>query len=288
MLNNRFIKKSFLIILSAFIVLLTSCQNVKNTSDDLSNEENVSMPSTSKENDVESKVDKLDNTLYHIVVLGQSLSMGFATESSLKQPETSRAFMFKHVRTQDFGYEFGATREQYAANSKLYDKMMYEKLNFLKESGGVNLWNLYLWNENNQTQKYTLYADLTKYTNDPMFNFYNFGVCIASISVYNPLTFDYEDYDLNLQMVDYNTDKCIWNFAAAYYRDSNFCSDTVSKNKGSLVALKGRAKVIFGTDEEQKNYLTYQYKFYAAEDNPANIWFIPYVDQTVQFNWNNG
>ena len=50
-----------------------------------------------------------ENILCHIVLLGQSLSMGFATEHCLEPLKFKNAYMIKQVRTQDFVYIFGIT-----------------------------------------------------------------------------------------------------------------------------------------------------------------------------------
>ena len=45
--------------------------------------------------------------------------MGYATESCLPGIESENAFMYERVRTQDFGYVFGISGEQYAANTRM-------------------------------------------------------------------------------------------------------------------------------------------------------------------------
>lgn len=102
----------------------------------------------SKEND---PVQTDENTLYHIVLLGQSLSMGYATESCLPGIENENAFMYKRVRTQDFGYVFGISGEQYAANTEQYENAFYSELKPLCETGGdgnrSTQWESASWNE---------------------------------------------------------------------------------------------------------------------------------------------
>lgn len=79
--------------------------------------------------------DANENTLYHILVLGQSLSMGYATGSPLPSIEEN-AYMFRRVRTQDFGYVFGIGRDEYYSNADQWDSQFYEKLLPLQETGG--------------------------------------------------------------------------------------------------------------------------------------------------------
>ena len=73
--------------------------------------------------------------LLHILVLGQSLSMGYATGSALDKPNTKKAYMFKQVRSQDFGYIFNITKDVYNSEQDKYDSIFYKK-SILKESGG--------------------------------------------------------------------------------------------------------------------------------------------------------
>lgn len=44
--------------------------------------------------------------------------------------------MFKQVRTQDFGYIFGITKDEYNKNPERYEKEFYSALNPLCETGG--------------------------------------------------------------------------------------------------------------------------------------------------------
>ncbi|MBQ4575946.1 MAG: hypothetical protein IJA85_12255 [Clostridia bacterium] len=76
------------------------------------------------------------NTLFHILVLGQSLSMGYATESCLPAIDCENAYMFSRVRTQDFGYIFGITKEEYAADPDRWESEFYAELKPLRETGG--------------------------------------------------------------------------------------------------------------------------------------------------------
>lgn len=77
-----------------------------------------------------------ENILCHIVLLGQSLSMGFATEHCLEPLKFKNAYMFKQVRTQDFGYIFGITKDEYNKNPEKYEKEFYWALNPICETGG--------------------------------------------------------------------------------------------------------------------------------------------------------
>lgn len=76
------------------------------------------------------------NILYHIVLLGQSLSMGFATDHCLEPIRCKNVYMFKQVRTQDFGYIFGITKDEYNKNPEKYEKDFYSALNPICETGG--------------------------------------------------------------------------------------------------------------------------------------------------------
>ena len=63
--------------------------------------------------------------------------MGYATESCLPGIESENAFMYERVRTQDFGYVFGISGEQYAANTEQYENAFYSELKPLCETGGI-------------------------------------------------------------------------------------------------------------------------------------------------------
>ncbi len=80
--------------------------------------------------------DMENDTLFHIVLLGQSLSLGWGTGTCLKPCEIDGAYMFKQVRTQDFGYVFDITRDEYKNNWETYDAEFYKALFPLAESGG--------------------------------------------------------------------------------------------------------------------------------------------------------
>lgn len=77
-----------------------------------------------------------ENTLYHIILLGQSLSMGYSATGEVKPCKSERAFMFRQVRTQDLGYCLGISREEYNADPEKYDSMFYAGLKPLAETGG--------------------------------------------------------------------------------------------------------------------------------------------------------
>ncbi len=81
-------------------------------------------------------VDSQSNTLFHILLLGQSLSMGYATKECLSPCTVENAYMFNHVRTQDLGYQFGITQSEYAVNSEAYEAQLYTELKPLREEGG--------------------------------------------------------------------------------------------------------------------------------------------------------
>lgn len=74
--------------------------------------------------------------LFHVILLGQSLSMGYNSSPCLAKVETSKAFMFKQVRTMDFGYIFGITKSTYNASQESYDNLFYSDVKELVETGG--------------------------------------------------------------------------------------------------------------------------------------------------------
>lgn len=83
------------------------------------------------------KIEPQSNTdVVHIIVLGQSLSMGYIASPVCSAVSTQQAFMFKHIRTQDFGYIYGITKTQYNNNTAQYDNDFYTSLIPLIESGG--------------------------------------------------------------------------------------------------------------------------------------------------------
>ena len=73
---------------------------------------------------MEKKQLKLPDVL-HILVYGQSLSMGYNTGSVLPGIELENALMFKHARTKDFGYTYGISYADYEANQEKYDSDFY-------------------------------------------------------------------------------------------------------------------------------------------------------------------
>ena len=80
--------------------------------------------------------DQAPDTLYHILVLGQSLSIGYATLRTLPPIDVKDAYMFHRVRSQDFGYIFGITKDEYAADPDRWEGEFYRTLRPLCESGG--------------------------------------------------------------------------------------------------------------------------------------------------------
>lgn len=80
--------------------------------------------------------DQNSDTLYHILVLGQSLSMGYATGEALPAIALEDAYMFRRVRTQDLGYVFGITKDEYAADPDAWEDAFYRELLPLQETGG--------------------------------------------------------------------------------------------------------------------------------------------------------
>ncbi len=84
---------------------------------------------------MEKKQLKLPDVL-HILVYGQSLSMGYNTGSVLPGIELENALMFKHARTKDFGYTYGISYADYEANQEKYDSDFYGNVQMLKEESG--------------------------------------------------------------------------------------------------------------------------------------------------------
>lgn len=127
-----------LLSLTMMIPFLNGCDTKETTNEKTTSEKPV-------------KEELMENTLYHVIVLGQSLSMGYATNSCLGVPDTKRAFMFTRVRTQDLGYFLGITKDEYKADPDKYDSQIYASMNPMKESGGVGdgekRWEGATWNE---------------------------------------------------------------------------------------------------------------------------------------------
>lgn len=76
-----------------------------------------------------------DIELVHILLLGQSLSMGYRATPILNAPLSKKALMFKHIRTQDFGYIYGISKDTYNNNQEYYDNDFYSTINTLQEEG---------------------------------------------------------------------------------------------------------------------------------------------------------
>jgi hypothetical protein len=64
--------------------------------------------------------------MLHIVMTGQSMSVGYGSSPVLGKVNSKRAFMFDHVRSFDFGYALGVTRNDYNPNQDEYDLAFYE------------------------------------------------------------------------------------------------------------------------------------------------------------------
>lgn len=75
-------------------------------------------------------------TLCHILLLGQSLSMGFESSPCLPTANTDGAYMFRQIRTQDLGYLLGVSKEHYDTNPNKYNHLLYNRLYPLTEAGG--------------------------------------------------------------------------------------------------------------------------------------------------------
>lgn len=134
------------LLVTALIFCASGCNDIVGKSDipntDTSSEE---------ENTMKPSENQTADTLCHILVLGQSLSMGYATEQCLPDLHLENAYMFKQVRTQDFGYVFGITKEEYEATPDIWESKFYAELTPLHETGGNGhadmQWESASWNE---------------------------------------------------------------------------------------------------------------------------------------------
>ncbi len=91
----------------------------------------------STEGSMDQQVDNPEHPdVMHIITLGQSLSMGYIATPLCNDVESEQALMFKRVRTQDFGYIYGISKAEYAANQEQYDNDFYASFVKLTEAGG--------------------------------------------------------------------------------------------------------------------------------------------------------
>lgn len=124
------------LVLSWIVVILLLCGcNTQQTNP-------TSVPE-STDNDMVSNIETVENapeedrqTLCHILLLGQSLSLGYDASPCLPPADLEDTYMFRQVRTQDLGYALGITREEYQSDSGTYDVLFYDRLYPLAEKGG--------------------------------------------------------------------------------------------------------------------------------------------------------
>lgn len=144
------------------------------------------------------------------------------------------------------------------------------------DANGAKLFDIYLWNYCEPGPTYILYADLTLYEAAD----YTFAACYASIRGRNPNTGATESYDGDVQKADYQNDKDLWDFAAAYISSGNHCCDDVEMPTNfSPYYAEGTAVVGYS------GYGSYRYKFYGADANPGNIKFTPARTETHLARW---
>lgn len=149
-------KKAFALILAAVLLCTASCGGGGSAVTDgtTTGQKTELITETTGGGDMTEPVfnpDGGENTLYHIILLGQSLSMGYSATGEVKPCKSERAFMFRQVRTQDLGYCLGISREEYNADPEKYDSMFYAGLKPLAETGGDGnpdtRWEDASWNE---------------------------------------------------------------------------------------------------------------------------------------------
>lgn len=143
------------------------------------------------------------------------------------------------------------------------------------DATGAKLFDIYLWNHLEPGPTYMLYAELTVYEAAD----YTFGACYASIYGYNATTRQYEHHDADDQNDEYLNEKDVWDFAAAYFQNDDFCMDEVSVS--NFTPVRGSGTAIVG----YYGYGEYRYKFYGADDNPGNIKFTPARKETASRIW---
>lgn len=151
-------KKAFILMLAAVLLCAASCRDRSDSAvtDGAQETEHKTerITETTRGNNMTETIfnpDDGENTLYHIILLGQSLSMGYSSTGTMEPCKSKQAFMFRQVRTQDFGYCFGISREEYDADTDKYDGLFYAALNPLAETGGDGnrdmRWEDASWNE---------------------------------------------------------------------------------------------------------------------------------------------
>ena len=135
-------KKAFALILAAVLFCTASCGNGGGsavTDGTTTGQKTERITETTGGGDMTGPVfnpDGGENTLYHIILPGQSLSVGYSATGEVEPCKSERAFMFRQVRTQNLGYCLGISREEYNADPEKYDSIFHAGLKPLAETGG--------------------------------------------------------------------------------------------------------------------------------------------------------
>jgi hypothetical protein len=137
--------------------------------------------------------------LIHIILLGQSLSMGYNSGPCLNKVNTSKALMFKQVRTQDFGYIFNIDKSTYNANQEYYDNQFYSDVKGLLETGGngsqASQWESASYNEYETPCSGIVEGLLNCYKNEGLSDIPFYTLCTASGIGGTPITSFDDDSD---------------------------------------------------------------------------------------------
>lgn len=147
-------------------------------------------------------------------------------------------------------------------------------------SNGNDLFNLYVWNDNNQAINYTLHAELTKYSGAD----YTFGACYASIVGKNRTTYRIEEYDGDDQEAYYAATNVLDEQFAAYFQNGSYCTDSVTASKSNFLALYGEGTAIVGYLDSNSEY---QFRLTDTDGlgGTIRIPFTPEITRTKSFEW---
>lgn len=166
----------------------------------------------------------------------------------------------------------------YCVNTYAYGLGSYTE----NDSNGNDLFNLYLWNDNNQTINYTLHAELTLYgaTN------YNVGVCYASIQGKLRTTGRIESRDADNINEYYEYTHTFHETDVGYLHNGDYCADSATTSNSDFIALYGQGFVVLGCEDTDDEH---DYALVLEElESPwarRRIYFIPQYSLTRTYKW---
>ena len=111
-----------------------------------------------------------------------------------------------------------------------------------QDANGNNLFNIYVWNDNNQVTQYTAHAELTKYSASN----YNFGICYASIHGKLRVTGRMESRDSDDIERFYEDTGTYHETDVGYFKNGTYCADSATTSNSDFIALHGQGIIYLG------------------------------------------